>query len=345
MYHVILAGGRGTRFWPLSTKEKPKQFLDIVDNISLIKSTYKRLLKISSHENIFIITSEKYVDMLQKEIIDIDINNIIIEPSPKNTAPAIYLATRYIQNIDKNATIGVYPSDHYIKDQDKFAKIINKIDKYLNKNLESIVTIGIKPSFPSSSYGYIKISEKSKEDFLKIDSFVEKPDINKAKKLISDNNVLWNSGMFFYNSKIMIDEIGNYIPGLKDIFEKHSVNFKQLTQSLDVFWNKVESKSIDQSVLEKTDKSFCILGDFSWSDVGTWKALFELLSKDKAKNVVIGNYKQYNANNNLIVSKDKLTCLVGVDNLAVINTKEVTLVVDLSKSDDIRHLIKKITQN
>ena len=344
MYHVILAGGRGERFWPLSTEEKPKQFLNIIDNTSLIKSTYMRLLKISSQKNIFIITSKKYVKIIQKQISDIKIDNIIMEPSPKNTAPAIYLATSYIYSLDKNASIGVYPSDHYIKNEKNFVKTINKIDKFLNKRTDSIVTIGIEPFFPSTSYGYIEKAINSNNDFSKINSFIEKPNINKAKKLIAKKNILWNSGMFFYNSKFMIDEIKNYIPKLKKIFNSYPINIKNMSETLNVSWEKINSQSIDKAVLEKTKNSLCIKSDFSWSDVGTWKALFELLPKDEAKNALIGTYKQHDANNNLVISKDKLTCLVGVENLAIINTDSITLVVDLSKSDEIKHLIKKISQ-
>ena len=344
MYHVILAGGRGQRFWPLSTEEKPKQFLNIIDNSSLIKSTYMRLLKISSHKNIFIITSEKYVKIIRKQIPDIEIDNIIIEPSPKNTAPAIYLATSYIYSLDENATIGVYPSDHYIKNDKKFVKTINKINKYLNNKTDSIITIGVEPFFPSTSYGYIEKDKNSNNDFSNINSFIEKPNISKAKKLITKKNILWNSGMFFYSSKFMIDEIENYIPELKKLFNSYPINIKNISKTLNINWKKINSQSIDKAVLEKTKNSLCIKSDFSWSDVGTWKALFELLPKDEANNALIGTYKQHDANNNLIFSKNKLTCLVGVDNLAVINTDNITLVVDLSKSDEIKHLIKKISQ-
>ena len=223
MYHIILAGGRGTRFWPLSTEKKPKQFLDIIDETSLIKSTYNRLCKISSPENIFIITSEKYVNIILEEINDIQKNNIIIEPSPKSTAPAIYLATNYIKEMDKDAMIGVYPSDHFIKGEKQFSDTINKINVFLNINIQSIVTIGINPSFPSTSYGYIKATNSLKNKFLKIESFIEKPSKKIAEKLIKDDKVLWNSGMFFYNASTMLNEIEKFIPDLKDLFIKNSI--------------------------------------------------------------------------------------------------------------------------
>ena len=191
MYHIILAGGRGTRFWPLSTEKKPKQFLNIFNDESLIKSTYNRLLKVASAEKIFILASEKYSSLIKKEISNA---NIIIEPSPNNTTSAIYLAAKYILNLDREALLGFYPSDHYINDQgNKFSETVIKAESFLNKNKKAILTIGLKPSYPSTEYGYIQIKEDNLHDFVNIHKasrFIEKPSSDEALKLINETDNL-----------------------------------------------------------------------------------------------------------------------------------------------------------
>ena len=214
MYHVIIAGGIGSRFWPMSTEHKPKQFLNLLGKDSLIKTTYNRLLKISDPDKILIVTSLKYKSHIKEQIPNINGNNIIYEPKPKNTAPAIYLALKHLSKIETNPIVGVYPSDHYIKHENKFYKVLEEIISFIEKKDESIVTLGIKPEYPSTGYGYININNNSRVS--KINYFIEKPNLSDAQKLIKDNNNLWNSGMFFFKSETMINEINKYIPEIKE---------------------------------------------------------------------------------------------------------------------------------
>ena len=330
MYHIILAGGKGTRFWPLSTESNPKQFLKIVDDLSLIKTTYNRLLDISPKEKIFIVSSEKYLNKIKDEIKN---PNIIIEPSPKNTAPAIYLAAKHIYKIDNDSKIGFYPSDHYIQDNSKFINTMKIIDNYLDINNTAIMSIGIQPDYAATGYGYISYDEDVNpyENIYKVNCFTEKPNSHNAEMLIQKKSNLWNAGMFFSCTKQIINEI-----------EKFNDKFKNLSNSFLSDWNNLPNISIDYAVMEKTDNCYCIKGDFIWSDVGSWKTLFELLEKDNDNNVIEGKSLSHNAKNNLIISPDKLTAIVGLDNVAVINIDGATLVLNIDSSDELKELVKKM---
>jgi len=330
MYHVILAGGSGTRFWPLSTESNPKQFLKIVDDLSLIKTTYNRLLDVAPKEKIFIVSSEKYLHKINDEI---NQPNIIIEPSPKNTAPAIYLAAKHIYEIDNDAKIGFYPSDHYIQDNNKFINTIKTINSYLDINNTAIMSIGIQPDYAATGYGYISYDDEVNplENIYKVSCFTEKPNSHDAEMLIQKRSNLWNAGMFFSYTKQIINEI-----------EKFNEEFKNLSNSYLDDWNNLPNISIDYAVMEKTDNCYCIKGDFTWSDVGSWKTLFELLEKDNENNVIRGLSLSHNANNNLIISPDKLTAVVGLDNIAVINIDGATLVLNIDSSDELKKLVKQI---
>ena len=333
MYHIILAGGSGTRFWPMSTEENPKQFLKIVDDLSLIKTTYNRLLKISSQDKIFIVSSKKYIDKINNEI---DSPNIIIEPTSKNTAPAIYLAAKHIYAIDNNAKLGFYPSDHYIQNDNEFLDAIDNINNYLDINMNAILTIGVQPDYAATGYGYIGYNEDINpfDNIYKVDLFTEKPNSNQAEELIQKKSNLWNAGMFFFYAETIISEI-----------EKFNSDFKDNANNIIDSWDSLPSISIDYAVMEKTDACYCIRGDFIWSDVGSWKTLYELLDKNIDKNVISGNSIFHDSKNNLIISPDKLTAVVGLNNIAVINIEDATLVIDLNKSDDLKFLVKKIVRN
>ena len=329
-----MAGGSGSRFWPLSNNKKPKQFLKIIENVSLITATYNRLLKVSPKKYIFVVSSKKYISEIKENIVGINKNNIILEPSPKNTAPAIYLVANKIFKLDSNAILAIYPSDHFINDKIKFSKSIKLAHDYIKKNKDAIVTLGVKPKFASTSYGYMKLNNKNKSNVFKVEKFIEKPNLANAKKLIKNKNVVWNAGIFVFKAENIIKQIKFYIPE----FEKYSDN---LTKN----WKFLKSDSFDYAILEKAKNCYSIKVDFTWSDIGTWQSLFTLLPKDKNNNVIKGNYAGYNSKNNLIISPDKLTAIVGLDNIAVINVSDATLIIDLSKSDELRYLVNQIKNN
>ena len=340
MYHVIIAGGVGSRFWPMSTENKPKQFLKLVNNESLISLTYERLLNISSANNIFIVTSNKYEKQIKEEIPNAKVENIIYEPSPKNTAPAIYLACKHILKIDNNATIGIYPADHYIKNNEKLYSAITTIEGFIEKNKRGIVTIGLTPSYPSTSYGYINVNDAKEDEISKVNRFIEKPSFENASKLVKDVNNLWNSGMFFFKVQTMIDELDLHVPEIGKLFSNiHSLN------EIDQIWEMLPKESIDYAVMEKTKESYCIKTSLKWSDLGTWLALYDLLSKDENNNATEGHVITYDSSDNLIISHDKVTAVVGLNNVAVINLKDRTLVINLQKSEDVRNILELIEKS
>ena len=222
--------------------------------------------------------------------------------------------------------MGIYPSDHYIKGTSNFSMCIQNIEKFIYNNNNAILTIGIQATYPSINYGYIKTNSQS-DIINKISNFIEKPDTNKAKELIKSDNILWNSGMFFFTCNTILSEIEKLVPE----FKKYSDNFIKN-------WSKLPKISIDYSVIEKTSQGYCIKGDFDWSDVGTWQSLYDLLPKDQNDNVVKGEYDFYDSSNNFIFSPNKKTAVVGLSNIAVINLDDKTLVVDMSKSDKLKYL-------
>jgi len=339
MYHVIMAGGVGSRFWPMSRKDKPKQFLNLIENDNLLNLTYKRLLKLTTPEYVIIITSKKHKEKIKDQFKDIPNDNIIYEPSPKNTAPAIYLSAKYIYNLDCNASMAIYPADHFIDDDNKFCDVINDISFFINNNPQSILTIGINPNYPSTSYGYINFDYSNDKNIFEVNQFLEKPDIDKAKQLIKEKNNLWNSGMFFAKVGTLINEINTYVPEIKALFD----TIDDIT-IYDKVWEQMPKISIDYAVMEKTKKAFCIKSTFSWSDLGTWVALYDLLEKDKNGNVQRGNVISIDSSNNLIISNKKLTSVVGLNNVAIINLDDATLVIDLFRSEEVRKIIDQLDE-
>lgn len=343
MYHVIMCGGIGSRFWPMSTKNTPKQFIKLVDDKSLIRATVDRLLKISDADQIILVTSNKYKELLFKDLPEIPNQNILCEPSPMNTTPAIYLALKFIEMQDSSATVGVYPADHYIKDVSTFHENINSIKEFINKN-NSICTLGIKPSYPSTSYGYIECDNNISEGLCKVSSFKEKPDLESAKELIQKDNFVWNSGMFFFDASMMLNEINNYVPDIKNLYDSINFNKDNFQDKIESIWDKMPKISIDYSVMEKSNNIYCMKSEFGWSDLGTWVSLYELLNKDSNNNILQGNILTHDAKNNLIISDDRLVSVVGLDNVGVINHKGKILVINLDKSEEVRHIISQLDE-
>ena len=342
MYHVIMCGGVGSRFWPMSTTKTPKQFLKLVGDKSLFRLTVDRLLEISKEDKIILVTSKKYKKIILEELPEIPEENILCEPSPMNTAPAIYLASKFIELKDKNALVGVYPSDHYIKDVDTFNSNMKSIEKFIENNKNSICTLGLKPSYPSTSYGYIECSDNDLNGFYKVSSFKEKPNLKSAKELIQKDRFVWNSGMFFFNVSTILNEIDNHQPEIKDLYQSINYNVNNISDKISLFWSKMPQISIDYAVMEKSNEIYCMKSDFGWSDLGTWISLFELLEKDSNNNVHKSNVLIHDAKNNLVISDNQLVSIVGLNNIGVINHNGKILVIDLHKSEEVREIILQL---
>ena len=297
---LIMAGGVGSRFWPQSTPENPKQFLSLVSEKAMIQMTYDRMKKIVPKEKIFIVTNYNYIDKVKEQIPEINDINIITEPCSKNTAPCILLSTIYIKNIYKNANIVCVSSDSHIENENKFIDDIVLANEFVTKKQEAIVTIGIKPTRPETNYGYIKY-EHSDDKVLKVSRFVEKPNLELAKKYYESKEYLWNAGMFIFNAESILKEFENNLPKEYNLLinlPKHinSEYYKFLNEN----YKKCEKISIDYAVIEKSNNVYTIPTEIGWDDIGTWNSVERYIPKDERDNVLKGNIEAINSNNYIV---------------------------------------------
>lgn len=323
---LIMAGGIGSRFWPQSTENMPKQFLKLLGDKSMIQMTYDRMRKITSSENIFIVTNKKYVDLIKEHINGIEDKNIICEPCSKNTAPCILLSALYLKQLYDETNVICVSSDSYIGKEDEFIDRIKIANDFVTKKKEAIVTLGINPTRPETAYGYIKY-EKGDSVPNKVVSFVEKPNLEIARNYFLSKEYLWNAGMFIYNNNFMLEEIKNNLPNeynlLKDL---PSITDSNYNSFLDENYEKCTKISIDYAVMEKSKNVYAIPSDINWDDVGSWKALERYTNKDSDGNVIKGDTKVINSHNNVIYGNGKKIVLLNVDDLFCIDSNDVIVI-------------------
>jgi len=345
-YILILCGGTGPRLWPLSRKSKPKQFLSFFDKKSILEQTIKRSQRIADTKNIYIVSGNDYIDRILKIAKDFNLTkNIIIEPEKKNTALAILYATIKIKQIDPNAIISTFPSDHYIKNTARLKQTLNKAKAVANLT-DTIVTIGIKPTKPESSYGYICPNQKI-DDYYIASKFIEKPDLKKAEKLI-ENNCFWNSGIYTFSVSTLLSEFEKLQP---DYF-KTAIDLEKnldFPKKIEQIYKQCQNLSIDKAISEKTSKMTIVPATFDWSDIGEWHTIFENLPKKKDNHATIDSQTQFlsvNSQSCLISgSNKKLIGLVGVDNLAIIDTPDALLICNLNSSYNVRDLVSLMVKS
>ncbi len=338
---VILAGGSGSRFWPYSRSDRPKQLLKIVGEKSMLQMTVDRLKKIKKITDIYIITRKDLYNQIVKEIKGVDSKNVIVEPSGKNTAPAIGMMGAYFELSDPDEIMGVFPADHLIVGHHKFSNAINTAD-FLARKGENLVTIGIKPTYASTAYGYIQYDENSEIDHFDayhVKAFAEKPHSKLAKRFLSSGDFLWNAGMFFWRVSTFMDGLKKFLPELHDSLTKIAPKL-DAGQSIDELWDFIEPESIDYGLMEKASNIYVISGEFSWNDIGSWNALYEVLNPSKNGNIIKGSGEVLNGKNNLIHSNGRYTAIVGIDDLVVVNTDDATLVVPKDKVEDVKQLVE-----
>jgi mannose-1-phosphate guanylyltransferase len=338
-----MAGGRGTRFWPASRKQNPKQLLNIVGNESMLQMTVDRLVKIKNVEDVFIVTGPDLAPKIEKTIKGINPKNIIIEPSGKDTAAAIGLAALHIKKVREDAIMSVFPADHLVVGVQAFAKTVRSAIQLANKN-NFLVTIGVVPTFPATGYGYIQFDKNSPEDHLncfKVKTFAEKPHKELAERFLESGDFLWNGGMFTWKVSSFFNKIKIYMPDLNDKLvkiEKQIANNQGFTE----LWNSIKPESIDYGLMEKSDNIYVVKAEFDWNDLGSWDSVFDVSTKSKEHNVIRGEGVVIEGKNNLIQSNGHFTAVIGVDNLVVVNTKDATLVVPREKVEDVKKLVKYI---
>ena len=350
---VIMAGGVGARFWPMSRTDHPKQFIDILGTgETLIQRTFKRFVKICPAENIYIVTNEIYKDLVTKQIPEIPENNIVLEPAMRNTAPCIAYANYKINAVNPDAKIVVAPSDHLILDEDQF---LNDILKALEAATENnwLVTLGIKPSRPDTGYGYIQYDDQEKYEknprISKVKTFTEKPDAELAEKFLESGDFLWNAGIFIWSLKSIMNAFDEHLDDVNDLFRDGigKYNTPEEKGFIDEIYASCRKISIDYGVMEKASNVYVQSVDFGWSDLGTWGSLYEVWKKDENRNAVSGKKVMLYDTRNCIINmpKDKLVVLQGLDDYIVVEEDDALLVCKKSDEQQIRQFVNDIKNN
>jgi len=347
LYAVIMAGGVGSRFWPRSKKKLPKQLLKIFGDQTMIQATVNRLSGLVEKENIYVITNELQRSEVIIQLADIPTENIIEEPFGRNTAACIGLASVIIKAKDPNAVTVVLPADHIIKDEDKFRQILENAANYANES-KGLVTIGITPTRPETGYGYIQINDNPvAENIFKVYTFAEKPNYATAVRFVESGDFLWNSGMFIWRVDVILDEIKNLMPDLYEgliLIEKclTKPNFKEELKSV---YAKLKKISIDYGILEKSSKVFLTKASFNWSDVGSWEEVYQLSEKNENGNAKVGNVYTKMVADSYIYSPDKVTAVIGLDNVIVINHHDTLLICRRDKAQDVKEIVDHLKMN
>lgn len=342
LWVVILAGGSGKRLWPLSRKSFPKQFIELDNSDTFLSRSISRTLKIDNLKKILIVAGESHLHLVQKTIKEFpDINcSILVEPEARNTAPAIYSAAKYINDLDKDSTMLVIPSDHYYEEE----ALINTVNAVLKVKKENqIITLGVKPSSPEIGYGYIH--HNAKEEVLKkIIMFKEKPDLETAKEYFSTNDFFWNSGINIFDSSIIIQEFKQHARELESVDLKFYKENNLIRIEKEEF-SKLPNISIDYAILEKSENTYTSEFLGNWSDIGSWHSLRELRKNTKENNTIFGkNIFFEDSKDNIVYSKTRTIGVSGLDNLAIIDTPDALLITNLEKRENANRILEQINE-
>ena len=347
-FAVILAGGGGTRLWPLSRKKKPKQFLKLFDNKTLLRHTLERVGRAFSQDQMYVVTSGDLENEVKKETGSITDQNILIEPQPKNTAAAIGLAAVHLFKIDPKAVFSTFAADHYIEDERKFIDTL-MVSQEAAASGDYIVTIGIRPTDAVTGYGYIHAAEEMfkvrGKPVFKVREFKEKPNQATALKYLSRRRFFWNANINSYKISTLLKALKKFKPNLLKTLKLTQLNSKdKQTSSL---WEKLPNEAIDTAVLEKAENVLMVPGDFSWVDVGDWETVYSLLSKKTEDNVTIGKnveHISFDSRGCLIYGEEGVVATIGLDDMIVIKTDDTVLVTPRSRSQDVKKIVEKLKQ-
>jgi mannose-1-phosphate guanylyltransferase len=346
-YAVIMAGGKGERFWPLSSSKTPKQVLPLISERPMIAMTVDYIKELIPYERILIITNASLVDVTKNAVPELPAENIIGEPVGRDTAAACALGSALVKARCPDGAFCILTADHAISDLDKFRATINEGLSYALEN-DVLMTIGIKPTFPSTGFGYIEseadIEQPGNIKLNKAVRFVEKPDKTTAEEYLASGNFFWNSGMFMWSVKSLQKAFGQFHPELLKMADEVSTVAwtDEFYTKLRDEYNKLGKISIDYAIMEKANNIVLAQGEFSWSDIGTWPSLAEHYDADENGNVVIGTGEHLAATDNIVVSKNRLTALIGVNNLVVVQSEHATLICPKEKVEDIKAMVNQL---
>ena len=342
---VIMAGGVGERFWPKSRQNCPKQFLSLTsDGETMIQKTVKRLAPLISQKDIYIITNAHYLSLVQEQLPDLPPENVIAEPCPRNTAPAIGLAASLIQKKYDDAVMFFLPSDHLIHHEHNYINTLRKASHAALQD-KTLITLGITPTYPETGYGYIKYQQDGAQDGVyPVECFVEKPDLQTAEAYLQSGNYLWNSGMFIWKASSILHSIKKYMPelyqGLQTIAEAYGTeNFHEV---LNHKFPELPSESIDFGVMEKANHIFTIPGDFGWDDVGSWLALERINQTDKNDNMLDGDILSIDSHNCTVAGNGRMIALLGVQDLVIVDTDDALLICNKNQTQDIKKILAEL---
>lgn len=343
-----MAGGVGSRFWPVSTGKHPKQFRDLLGSgETLIQTTFRRLKSLVPAENIYILTNESYRELVQEQLVEIQPEQIVLEPVMRNTAPAVLLAALKIKKRNKDALMIMAPSDHWIEDETAFTHDIELAFETCREE-DKIVTLGITPSFPNTGYGYIEFGKESDGRVRPVKKFTEKPTFEVAKEFLKEGNYLWNAGIFIWNVDFIIRSFRRNLPELFELFEKGEAvyNTSEERKFIKVNYELAPDISIDYGILEKERSIYVIPASFDWNDLGTWGSLYEEVEKDQENNAVLNaRVLAKDASGNIISTKsNKVVVVEGLNDYIIVDEDEVLLLVPKEKEQDIKQIRNKVQE-
>ena len=345
-YGIIMAGGVGSRFWPVSTKAFPKQFHDMLGTgDTLIQKTFKRLAALIPEENILVLTNDLYKELVLEQIPEISENQVLLEPAMRNTAPCILYAALKIKKQNPNAVMLVAPSDHWIEDELSFGDNVKTAFNFCEQN-NALVTLGIKPAFPNTGYGYIEF-ENSNNPLKKVSQFREKPDYETAKSFLAQGNFLWNAGIFIWSAASVIESFQKYQPKLFDLFAagESDYNTARENQFILEHYALAENISVDYAIMEQSDNVHVLPATFDWNDLGTWGSLYEKLNKDENNNAIVNTrVLSTDASGNMIRTKNnKIVVVDGISDYIIVDENEVLLIFPKVKEQQIKEVLKATT--
>lgn len=345
LYEVIMAGGSGTRFWPLSRQVRPKQFINVGGRDILLNETILRMDGVIKRDNVFVVTGKNNKALIENEIVNgIPFSNILSEPAGRNTAPCILYAAKVLEKEKGDGIMCVFAADHHIRDIEEYRRIIQKAAKQAEKE-DCIMTIGITPSYPATGYGYIKSGESVAEEIYSVDQFVEKPDLETAKEYVATKNYSWNSGVFVFKVSVILKAFKKYLPKMYEQMDEIILARGTAEEEtvLETIYPQLESISLDYGIMERADCVQVIAGEYGWSDVGSLDELKTFHEADENNNVLIGNDIVTYESKNCIVKNDKnLVALVGVEDVIVVETGDTVLVCKKDKAQDVKNIVEQL---
>lgn len=344
-YAILMAGGIGSRFWPLSTSELPKQFHDILGTgETLIQTTYRRLKRMIPSKNILILTNAQYGELVKEQLEGVKDHQLLLEPAMRNTAPCILYASMKIKKMDPNAVLVVAPSDHWIENETKFLDDLQLCFDHCQKN-DVLMTLGIKPTFPNTGFGYIQY-EKSDQPIKKVEQFREKPDYQTAKSFLAQGNFLWNAGIFIWNVESVLGAFKKFQPKMYQQLEQgyQVLNTDKEDEFIERAYPELEKISIDYAIMERSETIYVLPANFDWNDLGTWGSLYQELEKDQQQNVIIGaQAKLENSHGNMVhASEEKIVVIRDLDDYIVIDRDDKLLIYPKSKEQEVKNVIDQL---